>query len=43
MKAKIGWLVWEDEFDKRPLLYTTQPESWYHKIQQIVYFEVDET
>lgn len=39
---KIGWLVWTDEFTRRPELYTEEPPSWVYKAVQIVYGEVQE-
>lgn len=38
---KIGWLVWENEDDERPTLWTEEPR-WYYKAVQIVYTEVVE-
>jgi hypothetical protein len=34
---KIGWLVYDDEYDTKPEFWTTEPESRRGRIVQIVY------
>lgn len=34
---KIGWLVYSDDDDQKPELWTTEPEYWRGRIVQIVY------
>ena len=38
--AKIGWVTWDSEGDEYPNFHTEEPGRWYHRIMQIVYFEV---
>ena len=40
-KMKIGWLVYEDDYDDAPKFWMTEPESWRGRIVQIVYAEIE--
>jgi hypothetical protein len=50
MKAKMAWLVYENEYDEDDnpsnlgpaQIYFAQPDRYYSKIVPIVYFEVEE-
>lgn len=38
---KIGWLVYDDDYDLKPEFWATEPESWRGRIVQIVYAEIE--
>lgn len=40
---KIGWLVYDDDYDSKPEFWTTEPESWRGgRIVQIVYAVIED-